>query len=385
VLLLLILIFAVSLVHSAITPLLPRFVDSFGLSTVQASSLFSIVTLVMLVASVPVGLLADRVGPKRLLLAAIVVLAAGGLLQGLSGDFETLFAGRAVFAVGHATIWATGLAWLMHLDLSPNVRAGLLGGVETVAGFGFSIGPFVAGTTARFDLVVPFAIGAGLALLAGLALARSRAPAMPHQHAHERFRATLGRARREPFVLAAILMLVTGGGMMVANSLLVPLQLGANGVTAAEIGAIFAAAGGVGVLCSLAVNRLGLRATRPALGAACIAWIGLMSLLPVISPSTLAIVLYVALSWPAAAVIFTIPYPLSSVGAARVGLARGAVIGILNTSWALSATVFPLAGGAVEQTLGPRAAWLGVASILLVGAVLVLRVGARSGRPPPRA
>jgi hypothetical protein len=95
------------------------------------------------------------------------------------------------------------------------------------------------------------------------------------------------------------------------------------------------------------------------------------------------LVLYVALSWPIAAVVFTMPYPLSSVGAARVALARGAVIGILNSSWAVSATIFPLVGGAVEQTLGTSAAWIFVSAVLLAGAGLVVAVATRAARLQP--
>src|SRR6266508_6582337 len=77
-------LFSLTLVLSAMVPLLPRFVDQFGISTVQAGALFSVVTVVMLTTSIPVGLLADRVGPRRLALAATSILVFSCLLQGLA-------------------------------------------------------------------------------------------------------------------------------------------------------------------------------------------------------------------------------------------------------------------------------------------------------------
>jgi predicted MFS family arabinose efflux permease len=95
------LLFALTIVLAALVPLLPRFVDEFGISTVQAGALFSVVTLVMVVGSVPAGMLADRVGPRAVVVAAIGFLLASCLLQGLASGYWMLFVGRALFVIAH--------------------------------------------------------------------------------------------------------------------------------------------------------------------------------------------------------------------------------------------------------------------------------------------
>ena len=183
--LILALIFSLTLVLSAIVPLLPRFVDRFHLSTVEAGALFSIVTGVMVAASLPVGLLADRFGPRPLALGAVVFLVGSCFLQGLASSYGMLLAGRAVFGIAHTTIWASTLVWLTQLDLSPRARPMLLGGTMTVSGAGFSVGPFLVGFLAdRFGIFVPFAAAAAFATLVALRLAG--APAPPRLAAEER-------------------------------------------------------------------------------------------------------------------------------------------------------------------------------------------------------
>jgi DHA1 family inner membrane transport protein len=379
--LILALIFSLTLVLSAIVPLLPRFVDRFHLSTVEAGALFSIVTGVMVAASLPVGLLADRFGPRPLALGAVVFLVGSCFLQGLASSYGMLLAGRAVFGIAHTTIWASTLVWLTQLDLSPRARPMLLGGTMTVSGAGFSVGPFLVGFLAdRFGIFVPFAAAAAFATLVALRLARAPAPPRLAAEERPRLRETVQSVRRDPYVSAALLILVTAGGMMIGVSLLIPLQLHHNGFSAGKIGAVFSVAGAMSVLVSATVNRLGERAAKPLVAAACLAWLALVPLLPATSESTVAILVYLAISGWASTTVVTIPYPIGGEGARRNGIPRGAVMGGLNTAWALSATVAPLLGGAIAQSLGYRDAWLAVSIVMATGSLLVFRLARRSRR-----
>jgi predicted MFS family arabinose efflux permease len=154
-----------------------------------------------------------------------------------------------------------------------------------------------------------------------------------------------------------------------------------NGLSVGQIGAVLSVFGFVGVLVGLVVNHLGERAARATVGAACTTWIGLVALLPAASGSTLAIIAFLALSGWASTTVLTITYPLGAEGAVRSGLAPGAIMGGLNTAWALSASVAPLAAGAIVESRGFGAAWLAIAATQIAGSLLVFRVALRRRRP----
>jgi predicted MFS family arabinose efflux permease len=375
------LVFVLSIVLSAMVPLLPRFVDKFDLTTVQAGALYSIVTLVMLTCSVPVGMLADRIGPKPLVLGAVCFLVLSCFLQGFAQDYQMLMAGRLVFGIAHTTIWATVLMWLAQLDLSARWRAFVLGGTLTVSGAAFSIGPLFVGLTVdRFGTFFPFAVAAALAVAVAAVLLRASSPPRLRGEDRPRFRETAGSARREPYVVAALLLLVISGAMTIGGALLIPLQLHRNGLGTGQIGAVFSVMGACSVLVGATVNRFAERTAKPIVGALCLGWISLVALLPAANQSTWALLGFLALSVCATTTVVSIPYPIGGEGARRAGLARGAVMGGLNSAWALSATLAPLIGGAIAQAFGFQATWLVVSTVMAFGCVLCLRVARRSAR-----
>jgi predicted MFS family arabinose efflux permease len=372
------LIFVLTIVLSAMVPLLPRFVDRFDLTTVQAGALYSIVTLVMLTCSVPVGMLADRFGPKPLALGAVGFLVLSCFLQGFASDYPMLLAGRLVFGVAHTTIWASVLTWLAQLELTPRWRSFVLGGTLTVSGAAFSIGPLFVGLTVdRFGTFFPFAVAAVLALVVAAALTRASSPPRVPAGQRPHFRETVGTARREPYVTAALLLLAISGAMTIGGALLIPLQLHRNGLSSAQIGVVFSVMGICSVVVGATVNRFAERTAKPIVGAFCLGWIALVALLPAANQSTWALLGFLALSVVATTTVVTIPYPIGGEGARRAGLQRGAVMGALNSAWALSATLAPLIGGAIAQGFGFHVTWVVVSAVMASGCVLCLRVARR--------
>ena len=102
--------FATSLGDAAIIPVLPEIRDGFGLSGVETGMLLSATTLAMLGAAVPVGLLAGRLGTRRLLLASAVLLPLSMLGQALAPGLGTLLAARMVFGLSFGILWTIGPA-----------------------------------------------------------------------------------------------------------------------------------------------------------------------------------------------------------------------------------------------------------------------------------
>ena len=73
-----------------VVPLLPFMRDGFGLTYTQAGGLVSAFALSYGIGQLPAGWLADRIGPRYLLLAGITGVAAAGILVGLSRTYLAL-------------------------------------------------------------------------------------------------------------------------------------------------------------------------------------------------------------------------------------------------------------------------------------------------------
>ena len=93
------LIFAAGMVQSALAPLGPAYAHELQLSRLEVGALFAASSATMLLTALPIGLVTDRVGAKRLTVASAVLVAATTLGQGLAPDFWLLLASRAALGV----------------------------------------------------------------------------------------------------------------------------------------------------------------------------------------------------------------------------------------------------------------------------------------------
>src|SRR5262249_18865361 len=133
-----------------------------------------------LVVSVPAGSLSDRFGPRRITLAAGLLMAAATAAQALAGGFPALFAARLAFGAGYGMVWTAGLCWLAGATVGgPPARGGRGPGPAA----GGVAGPAPSGVLAQpLGRAVPLlAPGAGFAVIpAGLvALRVPPGPAVP--------------------------------------------------------------------------------------------------------------------------------------------------------------------------------------------------------------
>ena len=345
------LIFVAEVVNWAIVPLLPRFANDFALSKVETGAVLAAASVMTVAVAVPVGIWADRLGPRALTLASGVLLAAATVGQGLAGDFWTLLVARAGFGASFATIWTAGLAWLAH-SVPAGRRATALGATVTTAGIGGVVAPVLAGQLAeRFGVWVPFtAVGAAAAAVTLVLVTLGSPPraAVEHQPVRETFRL----ARRNRIVLGALVITVLGGLTSGVVNLLVPLQLDANGISEGTIGIVFSSAAGVFILASGVAARLGDRAARLRVGGLAALLLACALGLVVASATTPAIVIFILVRAPLLATIFTISFPLAAAGARRAGVGEGAAMGLLNVVWGVATVVGPLAGGALAQAAG---------------------------------
>jgi len=141
-----------------------------GFDAGQYLRLWSVYYLAMVLAELPWGWVADRLGQRPLLVAGPLVLAAGFAVLGHTTSFGACLAAMAVTGAAHAMISGADSAYLYEVVVADGRRAAALH-EEAVAHrwrlFGVSIadlsGGWIAwwlGTTASFDLSVAIMLAA---------------------------------------------------------------------------------------------------------------------------------------------------------------------------------------------------------------------------------
>ncbi len=366
----------------AIVPLLPVFSDEFDLTTVQTGALLAAGSVAVMLASVPLGHLSDKIGARRMTAAAASLYAIAAVGQGLASTYALLLISWAVFGIGVAIVVTASLAWLS--DLLPAVsRSTALGGASTVSGLGVIVGPILGG-------VASDAVGRKAVFLAAAVVAITLAIAallstssVSHQSSARSLASTLAAARHEPLVLGGLALVGLLGLIFGLINVLIPLQLDANGLSPGDVGLVFAVSGGIFVLVSAFVMRQGAKlATLRVAGLAMLAQAALL-LLPIVSLTTVALILFLVLRAPLWATSATISYPLTSEGAHRAGLGRGAIFGLANVVWGIAAFVSPLGGSLIAQLIGPPFAYGVLAIVCAAAALLLFSLEKRNRRDQP--
>jgi MFS family permease len=367
--------------QSALAPLGPIYAARLDLGRVQVGALFAVTSILMVVAALPIGVVTDRLGARRLTVAAAVLVALSAVGQGLAHDFWLLLGSRALFGVAFGAVWTAGIALLAEGGGGEGRSA--LGAVIPVTGAAAAIGPAFAGIgAARLGLGATFVAIGAVAAAAALTLLVSPAPLATGAPERVGLVAMVRAARTNRLVLGAAAMMTAGGFSSSLAFLLVPLRLHSNGVSLTAIGSILGAAAVVYTVGGLAAGGLGGRAVTPGVAGIAVLVLALSLLLPALSSATGVLVAFLLARSACTAVTSTIAYPLAATGASDTGLGAGAAIGLVNAAWATSTVVAPLAGGAVAQAAGDRLAFgLLVPFVFGVAAWLVRSDAARVRAP----
>jgi nitrate/nitrite transporter NarK len=141
-------------------PLIPTFIADMGLTYAAAGTIMAAYFWTYAVMQVPVGVLTDRLGARRVMLGCMGVMAVGAVAFALSHTYAQSLLARCLLGAGAAATWLPGLR-LIQEWFEPRER-GLATGL-------FSAGGGVGATTALLLLpVVAEHLGwrAGYALLA---------------------------------------------------------------------------------------------------------------------------------------------------------------------------------------------------------------------------
>jgi len=361
---------------AAIAPLLPRYVDELGLSEAQAGMLSASYAAGTLLAALPSGLVAARAGPRRTVIAGLLLLGAASAVFGAAQRIELLDATRFCQGIAGAMVWAGAMSWL--IGAAPEERRGtVIGTALGTAVAGALLGPAIGSLAATVGTGPVF--GSIMAVAAGLAWLASRLPdaAVEEARGLGEIAATLaGRPLRDATAFVAVPSLMYG-----AIEVLLPLRIDALGGGHAVIAAGFIA--GAALEATLApisgrvADRVGAR--PPYVGGLAVCLVGLVAVALVATlPAVLAALVVISVG---AGVCFTPALTRLSEAAEAGALHQGLAAGLSNVAWAAGQVVGGVAGGAVAGLGGYAAPTLGIAALLALTIAYALR--ALPPRPVP--
>jgi MFS family permease len=346
---------------AAIAPLLPDYVDQLGLTKAEAGVLSASYAAGTLLASLPAGFLASRVGPRRSVIWGLLLLGISSLFFGLVHQIQLLDAARFTQGVAGALIWAGALTWL--ITSSPEESRGrVIGTALGTAVAGALLGPVIGAVAASLGTGPVF--GSVLIVSLALAFAASR---LPEVRAPERqgLSEVVSTLFSKPIVNGAFFVAVPSV-MFGAIEVLVPLRIdslgGGHGVIAAGF------IGGAALEATLApiAGRLSDRVGRrlPYVSGLAICAIAMVAI--ALAQTLGAVLAALIVTSLGAGLCFAPALTLLSDIAESSYLHQGFAAGLSNLAWASGQVVGGVGGGVVASRSGYAAPSLAVAALLLV-------------------
>ena len=368
-------VFVDTMFFAAIVPLLPGLSDEFGLSKTEAGLLSGSYAAGTLVAAIPGGLLASRVGPRPTTLVGLAAMTVTVLVFALADSSELLIGSRFLQGAAGACSWAGALSWLVAA--SPRERRGeLIGSAMAAAIVGVLVGPAVGAAADVLSREAVFSLVAAL----GMALAVLTLRIPPPPATGQATLAALGAAARSAPVRFGFLLILVPGMIFGAVDVLVPLEMDALGASAIAIAAVFLSSAALEAVVAPLAGRVSDRRGRflpCVLGL--VAAVATMFLIQVPEVAwTLGAVVILAV--PVIGTLWSPAMAMLSDGSEAAGLSLGLAFGFTNLGWGLGHAIGGVGGPALADAGGNDLAYLSLAglSALALAALLARRQAVES-------
>ena len=346
---------------AAIAPLLPGYVDELGLSKAQAGILSASYAAGTLLAALPAGFVASRVGPRRTVICGLLLLGVSSLVFGQVDKIYLLDTARFTQGVAGALIWSGALTWLITASPDEN-RGSVIGTALGTAVAGALLGPALGALAASVGTGPVFGSVLVVTLLLAYAAARLPEVRSPERQSLRE----VGAAMLSRPVLNATAFVAVPSVMFGAIEVLVPLRIDALGGGHGVIAAGFIAGAGLEAVLAPLAGRYSDRVGRR---------IPYVTGLTICAFAMVAIALAQALAGVLAALIvtslgaglcFAPALTLLSEIAESSRLHQGFAAGLSNMAWAAGQVVGGIGGGVVASLTGNAIPSIAIAILLLV-------------------
>lgn len=155
----------VMLGYSLAMPLLPFYIERFGVGGTELGWLMSTYALMQLIFAPLWGIASDRFGRKPILAMGVLGYTVSLFLIGLAQNFTVLFLARSLSGILSSATMPTAMAYIGESTKQKEKSKGM-GQLGAMAGIGVVLGPLMGGLLSTDSLSLPFFVGSGLAFLA---------------------------------------------------------------------------------------------------------------------------------------------------------------------------------------------------------------------------
>jgi MFS family permease len=355
------LVFVDTLFFAALTPLLPTYVDELGLSKAEAGILSSAYAVGALVAALPAGFLASRLGPRRVVYAGLLLLGVSSIAVGSASQIALLDLARFVQGVAGSMIWSGALTWI--IAGAPLDRRGAAIGTAIGTGVaGALLGPVVGALAGAVGTQTVFSATALVTL--ALAYAASRVDdrhVADVQSVAEIVRGILTQGVLNAGLFTAIPALCFG-----VLAVLTPLKMDALGGGAGLIAGAFLGTALIEAVMAPISGRWSDRVGRRLPYVAGLVVCGVALALIADASSITVLVGALLVSSVGAGACVTPAFAMMSDAAALANIHQGFAVAVNNTAWSLGQALGSIGGGALATLGGNKLSLFGVIGVLFI-------------------
>jgi MFS family permease len=376
--------FCFALSMSVIDPVLPVYIASFNVSYALIGFVMSAFGLTRVFVEIPGGVLADRLGRRRLLLLGTGLALSSHIVAGFASSYLELVIARMIVGVGSAFSMTAGLMYVGE-QAPPAQRSQNVARYQSMFSMGGIVGPTLGGILSDLlGIRLLFFIAGGLTLI-GLVLTLQLRIARPQRPTSARVpMGRLGGMIVNPLIL--VLCVATFLTFFMFSSIrgtMIPLYgVDVLGLSTTQIGLVFSVTSAtiVGVLLGV-IPTLEQRMSRPhmlvvSLGVAASAIAALSLASDFLTLAVMAVPLGVGFS-------LIQPTPFVMILDMAAPDARGLMLGLLRTTGDVGIIVGPLLVGSLLDLGQQRLVFYVVAAIFAF--FTILSWGIFRHHAPPRS
>ena len=161
-------IFIADIVAGIIIPTFSLFARDIGISLAILGAVNTLGGATQLVTSIPLGVLSDRFGRKRVVIGGLLAFAGTTAALTVATGLPLIILGRVLQGIATVACFQIGAAYLGDVT-EPGKRAVAFGWYTTAMGLGFTVGPLVGGVIAdAFGARTSYGVAAGISVFGAL-------------------------------------------------------------------------------------------------------------------------------------------------------------------------------------------------------------------------